>query len=241
MARSFPSSGTAYLSSSTSPAGISSIEVGVIAFWFYPNWSQSDGVNHVYWWCQKDSNNRFGMQKYTDNKLYFGFRVNTTQYRITVTSYTQYASRWNCFIFTWDYNESSNWLKLYLNGSSIGTYSTRPGSNLLFDSYEKTWNLSSTYYLNGLVAETVVFAARQDARSRGTWLSDQITGFSKGLSPWMIGRRDSTTSTQFNGRLYARMLGAELLDEIDGVRYANTGTSAAANHPPVYMPERACL
>jgi len=83
---------------------------GSIAFWFYPTWAATDNVEHsLFDFRNSPSNNFFTINKFSDNKFYFGWVTSGVSSRIVLNSggYTLNQNAWNLIVYTWDSGGSS--------------------------------------------------------------------------------------------------------------------------------------
>lgn len=94
---------------------------GSVCFWVYPNWASTDSVNHVFFMKETDANNIFGIQKFSDNKIYAGWFTSSVDHRVVINSgsFTLNQSAWNHVCLTWD--DTANETRFYLNGSNIAS------------------------------------------------------------------------------------------------------------------------
>lgn len=101
---------------------------GSMLLWLYPTWAQDDGVTHVFFDNRSSiGQQNFTFQKFSDNKLYFGWFNTATDYSVVVASagYTLNQNAWNCFVGRW-IPGVGGFTQLWLNGTQIGANATPP-------------------------------------------------------------------------------------------------------------------
>jgi hypothetical protein len=103
---------------------------GTLALWWYPEFSQADGLNHSAFYVETTTNtNFFYVNKHAagfGNRLGAGWTTSGLDCRVLVlpASYTLVQNAWNSLILTWDASGSF----LYLNGTLIGS-AAAPGTH----------------------------------------------------------------------------------------------------------------
>lgn len=144
-----------------------------VDFWAYHN---SGGVNHVLvgTGCFSGSAGRYGWQIGHDNNLGvlgFGYDYNSGWAIDTRTSYSTSATTWNHYAVTRD---SSNNLRVFLNGNVVSTTST---SVNIIDPTDRALNIGlggndCSTYLNGYIDEVRIVIG--EAKWAGTFTPDSV-------------------------------------------------------------------
>ncbi len=143
--------------------------LGTLSMWFKPTWNHTDGTNHTFLHFRGISATHFTVQKYSDNKLYAGWHINGTSYRVVVASgdYSLSSGVWYHLLLTW--NDSTNNSFLYLDNVQEGTYGSLVTANTM------VWPLAIGNYpvvvgadndMRGLMAEVAIWSVVLDAAER---------------------------------------------------------------------------
>lgn len=172
----------------------SAIEIGVdsglLTFWLYPTWAQSDGVEHPLIDVRNaGANNYFTINKFSDNKLYAGWLTSGAEYRVSVASgsYTLNQNAWNCIQCLWNINTPET--RLRLNGTEIGAVTSglsvwsTSGRNFTIGAISGVLTVNAA----GKIAEVSLFRYAGSAVD-----SNHVAALAAGVSPLLIGRTNQT-------------------------------------------------
>lgn len=107
----------------TCPAFDLPTPAGSVAGWWFIPWSNVDGLSH--WLCDirggSGTSTIFQILKFTDNKLYGGWKSGGTAYWAFTPAVALQQNKWNHVGVTWD---ASGNTVLYVNGQEIASNST---------------------------------------------------------------------------------------------------------------------
>jgi hypothetical protein len=148
---------------------------GTTCTWFFPNWAQTDGVDHQFWGLSDGASSGFFAFKDSSNNLVAGWLTSGTLYRVLVASgsYTINTSAWNALCETYD--DTANEVKLYLNNAQIGSTQT----SLVTWATNHTLHLgnhnTANFNLDGRLAHTAFWSSVLSSTSRTRYFAGQFT------------------------------------------------------------------
>lgn len=189
--------------------------VGTLALWWYPEFAQTDGINHSAFYVENSANTFFYLQKHASgfsNRLAAGWQNGGVDYRVTTTTYTLNQNAWNSLILTWDGSGTNLFLNSTLVASGVApvtftsTATRYIGNNPVFGNPAQ-----------GRIAEVVICDR--------VWSAQERAAFDAGMLPRRIGAVDG----------YWPLWGGDTSEQ-DLSSNGNTGTvtgTTRANHAPV--------
>jgi hypothetical protein len=194
---------------------------GTLCLNVYPNWAQTDSVEHMLVYIAANSgNDQFLIDKFANNFISIGWQTATTPYKVQTTTYTLNQSAWNTICATWD--DTANQVKAYLNGSQIGstvsslvTWNTAAETLALGNTRSGETNLN----MDGRLAEVAIWNRVLTGTGDGTELTNRMNGLLSSCIPSGLVNYWSLNNT------------TDINDKAGSENLTNSGTTDSGDHP----------